>query len=62
MSHVTGSAGGVLDNETESATFSPSSFKATGTRLEVAGGEVEWNGFFPSEGFQWHREQALSVS
>jgi hypothetical protein len=60
--HVTGSAGGILDNETESATFSPSSFKATGSELKAFGEPVEWNGFFPSEAFEWHREESLSVS
>jgi len=60
--HVTGSAGGIIDNETESATFGPSSFEATGAELEALGESVEWNGFFPSEGFQWHREESISVS
>jgi hypothetical protein len=60
--HVTGSAGGLISNATESATFSPSSFKATGTELKAFGESVEWNGFFPSEAFEWHREQSLSVS
>ena len=60
--HVTGSAGGLVSNATESATFSSSSFKATGTELNALGASVEWNGFFPAEGFQWHREQSISVS
>ncbi len=59
---VEGSAGGLLDNETESATFDNSSFEATGAALEAYGNEVEWNGFFPAEGFEWHREEALTVS
>ncbi len=60
--HVTGSAGGLISNATESATFGPTSFKATGTKLEALGEPVEWNGFFPSEAFQSKRESALSVS
>lgn len=60
--NVTGSAGGLVSNATESATFSTSSFKATGTTLSAFGEPVEWNGFFPSEGFGWNREEALSVS
>lgn len=60
--NVTGSAGGIVSNATESATFSPSTFKATGTKLEALGESVEWNGYFPTEAFEWHREQALSVS
>jgi hypothetical protein len=59
---VEGSAGGLLDNTTESATFDAASFKATGTKLEVFGNEVAWKGFFPAEAFEWHREQALTVS
>jgi hypothetical protein len=57
-----GSAGGWLDNTTESATFSPTTFTTTGTELKMLGNKVEWNGFFPTEAFEWHREQALSVS
>jgi hypothetical protein len=60
--HVTGSAGGLISNATESASFNSSSFKATGTELNALGASVEWNGFFPAEGFQWHREQSISVS
>lgn len=60
--HVTGSAGGIINNETESATFSRSSFEATKTELQALGESVEWNGFFPSEAFEWHREDSISVS
>jgi hypothetical protein len=59
---VEGSAGGLLDNTTESATFEESSFKATGTKLSTFGNEVKWKGFFPAEAFQWHRQEALTVS
>ena len=60
--HVTGTAGGLINNTTESATFSPSSFKATGTSLESLGESVEWNGVFPTEAFQSHRGEPISVS
>lgn len=60
--HVTGSAGGLINNTTESATFSPSSFTATGTKLEALGESVEWNGVFPTEAFKWHRGESLSAS
>jgi hypothetical protein len=60
--NVTGSAGGIISNATESATFSASSFKATGTELKALGESVEWNGFFPAEAFQWRREESLTVS
>jgi hypothetical protein len=59
---VIGTAGGKIDNSTESATFDVSSFKATGTKLEALSNEVEWKGFFPAEAFQSHREQSLTVS
>ena len=59
---VEGDAGGLLDNATESATFNNASFAATETSLEVFGNEVEWNGFFPAEAFEWHREDSLTVS
>lgn len=60
--HVTGSAGGIISNATESATFSASSFKATGTELRALGSSVEWNGFFPAEAFETRREESISVS
>jgi hypothetical protein len=59
---VKGTAGGSISNETESATFNSTTFKATGTELKASGTKSEWFGFFPNEGFQWHREQAISVS
>lgn len=60
--NVTGTAGGLINNTTQSATFSPSSFKATGTQLKALGESVEWNGYFPTEAFELHREQSISVS
>lgn len=59
---VEGSAGGLLDNTTESATFDSSSFTATGTKLESFGNKVEWKGFFPAEAFEVHNEDKLTVS
>jgi len=59
---VTGSAGGAIDNTAETATFNASTLTATGTSLKALGQKIEWNGLFPTEAFQWHREQALSVS
>lgn len=58
---VKGTAGGRIDNTTESATFDPASFTATGTKLSALGSTVDWKGFFPTEGFQWNREEALTV-
>lgn len=59
---VSGTAGGLINNTTETATFNSSSFAATGTALKALSSVIEWNGVFPTEAFQWHREQALSVS
>ena len=59
---VKGTAGGLLDNATETATFDAASFTATATQLKALGQPIEWKGVFPTEAFEWHREQALSVS
>lgn len=59
---VTGSAGGSIDNTKETATFNSSTLGASATELKALGQKIEWNGLFPTEAFQWHREQALSVS
>jgi hypothetical protein len=62
LATVTGSAGGRIDNTSESATFDSASFSATGTSLKALGNPIEWKGVFPTEAFQWHRNEALSVS
>jgi hypothetical protein len=59
---VTGSAGGSIDNSKETATFNSTTLSASKTELKALGQKIEWNGLFPTEAFQWHREQALSVS
>ena len=59
---VTGSAGGIINNTEETATFNATTLSATKTELKALGQKIEWNGVFPTEAFQWHREQALSVS
>jgi len=59
---VTGSAGGSINNTNETATFNSSTLSASGTELKALSQKIEWNGLFPTEAFQWHREQALSVS
>lgn len=58
---VTGTAGGSISNATESATFSKATFSATGASLKVGATAIEWNGVFPTEGFEWHRNESLSV-
>lgn len=59
---VTGSAGGKIDNTAETATFNSATLSASKTELKALSQKIEWNGVFPTEAFQWHREQALSVS
>jgi len=59
---VTGTAGGLLDNVAETATFNEASFKATATELRALSSAIIWSGVFPTEAFQWHRTQALTVS
>lgn len=59
---VKGSAGGLIDNTAETATFNASTLSATGTELKALSQKIEWNGLFPTEAFEWHREQAISVS
>jgi len=59
---VTGSAGGSIDNAKETATFNASTLSASKTELKALSQKIEWNGVFPTEAFQIHREQALSVS
>jgi len=56
---VSGSAGGLINNTEGTATFSKASFEATGTALKVGSTVVEWNGVFPTEAFETHREQLL---
>jgi len=59
---VKGSAGGLVDNTAETATFNSTTLASTGTELKALGQKIEWNGVFPTEAFEWHREQAISVS
>ena len=59
---VTGSAGGVIDNAAETATFNSTTLSASKTELKALSQKIEWNGVFPTEAFQWHRNQALTVS
>jgi hypothetical protein len=60
--NVTGSAGGSIDNTAETATFNSTTLSATKTELKALNQKIEWNGVFPTEAFQWHREQPISVS
>jgi hypothetical protein len=59
---VKGSAGGLVENSTQTATFNKTTFTATGTSLKFGSNSVEWNGLFPTEPFETHREQTLEVA
>jgi hypothetical protein len=56
---VKGTAGGIIENTTEKATFNKPTFTTTGTSLKDGATNVEWNGEFPTEGFEKHREEHL---
>jgi hypothetical protein len=56
---VKGTAGGLVENATQTATFNKATFEATATSLKVGSSSVEWKGVFPTEGFEAHREQTL---
>jgi hypothetical protein len=56
---VTGTAGGLVENSTQTATFNKTTFEATGASLKVGSTSVEWNGYFPTEAFEAHREQLV---
>jgi hypothetical protein len=56
---VKGTAGGLINNTEQTATFNKATFEATGTALKVGSSTVEWNGLFPTEAFEAHREQTL---
>jgi hypothetical protein len=59
--YLEGDAGGLINNTNSTATFSKSSFEATGSALFLAGTEVEWTGEFPMEAFQASREKAVEA-
>jgi hypothetical protein len=59
---VKGSAGGIINNTNQTATFNKTTFTATGTKLKYGATEVEWLGEFPTEGFEKHREELLEVA
>jgi len=59
--HLTGTAGGLINNSNSTATFSKASFEATGTGLKIGATPVEWTGEFPMEAFKASREKAVEV-
>jgi hypothetical protein len=59
---VKGTAGGLIDNATESVTFNSSTFAATKTELKALGAKVEWNGVFTMIATGAHIGESISVS
>lgn len=57
----TGSAGGLIDNETESVTFDAASFTATKTALKAAGSSAQWTGSFTMIATGAHLGDSLTV-
>ena|SRR6188472_268566 len=59
---ITGSAGGLIDNASESIAFSSSSFSATGTSLKALGQSSTWTGTFTMLTTGFHIGESLTVS
>jgi hypothetical protein len=59
---VTGSAGALYDNASETFAFSSSSLKATKTSLKALGSPIEWQGTFTTEATGVHNGEALTIS
>lgn len=59
---VTGSAGALYDNTSETFAFNLSNFKATKTSLKALGSAAEWQGVFTTEAIGPHNGEALTIS
>lgn len=59
---ITGSAGGLVNNATESVTFNSSSFAATKTELKALGSKIEWSGLFTMIPTGAHIGESISIS
>ncbi len=58
---VKGTAGGEVNNEAQTVTFSKSTFETTGTSLKVGSSSVEWTGVFTAEPFESRREEKIEA-
>jgi hypothetical protein len=58
---ITGSAGGLIDNATESVIFNSSSFKATGTKLSGLKTTIQLQGIFAMQATGAHSGQSIAV-
>ena len=59
---VTGSAGALYDNTSETFSFNAASFKATKTSLKALASPIEWQGVFTMEATGIHHGEALTIS
>ncbi len=59
---IKGTAGGLINNATESITFNSSSFTATKTELKALSTKIEWNGVFTMLATGAHIGQSISIS
>lgn len=59
---VTGTAGALYDNASETFAFGAASFKATKTSLKALGSAVEWQGVFTTEAIGARHGEALTIS
>ena len=57
----TGTAGGSYTNAIEILTFSPLTFKTTGTKLSALGSQVDWNAVFTTEALGFHNGEELTI-
>jgi hypothetical protein len=56
---VKGSAGGLIENSTETITFNKTSESATGTKLKAGASVVEWDALFATEAQGAHKGEML---
>lgn len=54
---IKGSAGGLIENSTETITFDKATESATGTALKVGASTVEWDALFAAEGLGPHKAE-----
>ena len=57
----TGSAGGLIDNATESVAFNSASFKATGTKLSWLKTTIQLQGTFAMQATGAHSGESIAV-
>jgi hypothetical protein len=56
-----GTAGGAINNENSTATFSKASFEKTGTAMHIGTENVEWTGEFTMEAFEKNRDKSVEI-